>query len=231
MAGLFPKWMNALPTFGAVAGLGGLGAVVLGGWYYLTPDFFEVGYMPQQPGPVGFSHQIHAGRLGMDCRYCHTNVEKSPDANVPDVATCMACHAENKLAGWDTHRVEFVREAYAADASIPWRNVHVLPDYVHFPHHVHVNAGVSCYSCHGSIPGMPEVYQAESLAMGWCLDCHRNPQQHLVPPELVTDLMTVETQWFQMNDQEREREFRVTSEQLYHSLTDAPPQHCSACHY
>lgn len=229
MAGLFPRWMNALPTLGAIAGLGGAVLVVTGTWYYATPDFFEVGYMPAQPDE-GFNHQLHAGQLGIDCRYCHTHVEESYHSNVPSVATCIGCHGENKLDGWDTHKVGWIREAYAEDASIEWRRIHVVPDYAHFPHHVHVAAGVSCYSCHGQIAGMPEVYQAESLGMGWCLDCHRNPEANLVPPTEVTNLVWVEDEWFSKPVSEREHE-GLTPAELVESLKRNPPQHCAACHY
>jgi hypothetical protein len=229
VSGLFPKWMNVLPTLGAVAGLGGLVTVVTGTWYWATPDFFEVGYMPEQPG-AGFNHQLHAGELGIDCRYCHTHVEESAHSNVPSVSTCMGCHSENKLAGWEAHDVGFVRAAYAEDASIEWRRIHVVPDYAHFPHHVHVAAGVSCYSCHGQIAGMPVVYQAESLSMGWCLDCHRNPEENLVPPDQVTNLVWVEQEWFSKSVDEREHA-GLTPEALVDALRNNPPEHCAACHY
>ena len=229
MASLFGKWFNFLPTFGALAGGGAAAALVAGTWYWATPDFWEVGYMPTQPG-AGFNHQIHAGRLGMDCRYCHTHVEESMHSNVPTVNTCMNCHTENYLSGWESHDVGFVRAAYAADESIPWRKIHKLPEYAQFPHHVHVNAGVSCYSCHGNIAGMPVVFQAESLGMGWCLDCHRNPEEQIVPPEKVTDLYWVENDWFKQPVAQREHE-GLTPAQLVEALRDAPPQHCAACHY
>ncbi len=238
MSGLFPKWMNALPTVAALAGAGGLVAVVTGTWYWATPDFWEVGYMPEQPGS-GYNHQLHAGQLGIDCRYCHTHVEESGFSNVPSVSTCMGCHTEGKLAastgggpGAQLHnqKVAFVREAYAENASIEWRKIHVVPDYAHFPHHVHVAAGVSCYSCHGQISGMPVVYQAESLSMGWCLDCHRNPEENLVPPSQVTNLVWVEQEWFSKPVSERVHE-GVTPEDLVESLRRNPPQHCAACHY
>ncbi len=229
MAGLFPKWTNALPTITALFVLGGLVTTVAGVWYYFTPKFWEVGYMPAQPGS-GFNHQLHAGKLGIDCRYCHTKVEESPEANIPNVATCMGCHAENRL---DTKfvkdaRVQFIRDAYARNASIEWRRVHKLPDYVrNFPHHVHLKAGVSCYSCHGQIMGMPEVYQAQSLSMGWCLECHRNPAQHLVPPEDVTKLTWVEQE---LKDRASGRS-GVDVEALIASLRREPPQYCGACHH
>lgn len=236
MKPIFPKWMNALPTVAFAVVNGGVILVVAGFWYYATPKFWEVGYMPTQPGG-GFNHQIHAGEMGMDCRYCHTHVEQSWHANVPNVATCMGCHAPGKLAaslggGSQAHneKVSFIREAYEADLPIPWREIHILPDYANFPHNVHVNAGVSCYSCHGQIAGMPVVAQAESLSMSWCLDCHRDPAVRLVPPDKVTDLYWVEHHWF--NQPAAERAYKgLTVDDLVDSLYRNPPEHCAACHF
>jgi len=229
---VFPKWMNVLPTAFAIGSFGGLCAVVWGTWYWATPDFFEVGYMPQQP-EAGFSHQIHAGKLGMDCRYCHTNVETSPEANVPPVSTCYGCHKEGRVS-YEYAREEvtqYIRDAYEQDASIEWRRVHKLPDYVrNFPHHIHVNAGVSCYSCHGQIKAMPVVYQAESLAMGWCLDCHRgiekNPERFLVPEDKVTQL-----EWAQAHFDRVTRGDRAAAEEWVEERELNAPQNCGACHY
>ena len=235
MANLFPKWMNLLPTVGALAAGGGVTTAVAGTWYWATPDFWEVGYMPEQPGS-GFNHQIHAGKLGMDCRYCHTNVEKSPHANVPTVRTCMGCHSENKLGNLfdPVERVDFVRDAYAADESIPWRKIHHLPGYVgQFPHHMHVAAGVSCYSCHGQITAMPVVAQQESLGMGWCLDCHRNPEEAIVPPDKVTDLA-----WVEEHLKARAAgvegiptEAQAILDRVTSSVNEGGPQNCGACHH
>ncbi len=229
MAGLFPKWTNALPTVTAMAVLGGAVTTVGAVWYYFTPKYWEVGYMPDQPS-TGFNHQIHAGKLGIDCRYCHTKIEKSAEANIPNVATCMGCHAENRINPnfVKDERVQFIRDAYAADASIEWRRVHKLPDYVrNFPHHVHIKAGVSCYSCHGQIMGMPEVFQSEPLSMGWCLECHRDPEKHLVPADQVTKLTWVEQE---LSDRAHGRS-SVDTEALLGSLRREPPQYCGACHH
>jgi hypothetical protein len=233
---LFPKWMNALPTLGAVIGLGGVVSVVAGVTYYFTPKYWEVGYMPDQSTlespQTGFNHQIHAGKLGLDCRYCHTHVEESRHSNIPAVATCYGCHSEGKLNTEivpDT-KINFIRKAYAEDKSIPWTEIHILPDYVNFPHHVHVNAGVSCFSCHGQIAGMPVVHQAQSLAMKWCLDCHRDPEPNLVPTDQVTNLPWVESEWFVKDVADRAHE-GVTPESLMGQLFRAPPQNCAACHY
>lgn len=235
MSRIFPKWMNLLPTIAAVGGLVGATSVVGGFWYYATPKFFKVGYMPKQPGG-GFNHQLHVGKLGMDCRYCHTKVEVSPEANIPNVATCYGCHADarlTKLAIDPQHKekTEFVRVAHAADEPIEWRRIHKVPDYVrNFPHNVHIAAGVSCYSCHGQIAGMPVVYQAEPLSMSWCLDCHRNPEAHTVPVNQVTNL-----QWVEQHLKERQAAAggsnQPDAKTLLKSLHERPPENCGACHY
>ena len=262
MSVIFGKWINAVPTVGAALGLGGFCAVVGGFWYFATPKFFEVGYMPHQPYltpeqvaamrssdnklPVpgdefpGFSHQIHAGKLGMDCRYCHTKIETSSEANIPNVATCYGCHAENhvQMADEQDKRVRFIRAAYDADRSIQWRRVHKLPDYVrNFPHNVHLKAGVSCFLCHGQITSLPEVFQKQPLSMGWCLDCHRdipkNPQDHLVPPDQVTQLVQVEQHFDGVLSKGAGAGVfpGFDAKKLLESQNLSPPTNCGACHY
>jgi hypothetical protein len=190
--------------------------------------------MPKQPGG-GFNHQIHAGKLGMDCRYCHTKIEQSAEANIPNVATCYGCHQDGSmptLLASEVHkqRTNFIREAYAADASIEWNRVHKVPDYVrNFPHQAHLNAGVSCYSCHGRIDTMPVVFQHEALSMSWCLDCHRDPQKNLVPKDRITSL-----EWVQTHLEQRaggQQAAVQAGEQLVGGLKAPPPENCGACHY
>lgn len=243
MSVLFPKSFNVFPTVAAIAGLCVAGSAIGGFWYYATPKFFEVGYQPKQPGDpgseVGFPHHLHAGKLGMDCRYCHTKVETSYEANIPNVATCYGCHSENKLKTWSTQRVKFVREAYAKDESIVWRRVHKVPDYVrNFPHQAHVGAGISCLSCHGNIMGMPVVYQHEPLSMGWCLECHREklPSEYLVPKDRVTDLNWVEQHLKDVDaaikgGQENPVVNGFDAQKVAESLKLNPPSNCGACHY
>jgi hypothetical protein len=234
--------MNSLPTLAAGGAVGGLGLVVGVAWYSFTPKYWDVGYMPTQPGG-GFNHQIHAGKLGMDCRYCHSKIEESAEANIPNVATCYGCHAEGKLTVYNTspahkEKTEFIRTAYASDAPIEWRRVHKVPDYVrNFPHNVHLNAGVSCYSCHGNIARMPVVYQHEPLSMGWCLECHRNPDPHLVPKK--GDVVNGKTQEYDMMYKlfEVENAFSdpakraADGRKLYEQRGIASPENCGACHY
>jgi len=236
VATLFPKWMNQLPTVAAVAGVCGATAVVCGFWYYATPKFWRVGYQPVQPGG-GFNHQLHAGQLGLDCRYCHTNVEKSPEANIPNIATCYGCHRDGALKIFldpavpkheqHVQKTAFIREAYAADKSVTWTRVHKLPDYVrNFPHDAHVNAGVSCYSCHGRIDQMPVVFHSQPLSMSWCLDCHRQPELAVLEDKtMVTDLQYAETKLL-----ERAANGTMEIKKIQEHVLNAP-QNCGACHY
>ncbi len=254
---IFSRWSNNIPPLALGGALTTMALVIGIVWYYFTPKFWEVGYMPTQPG-AGFSHRIHVGKLGMDCRYCHSHVDESRHSNVPTVHKCMNCHTEGRLSadleetatqtgqfyvgsdvgadGKKISKVQFIRDAYEKDASIPWRKIHKLPDYVHFPHQVHVTAGVSCYSCHGPIGRMEVVHQAEPLSMGWCLECHRNPEPNLVDPEfdpnsgvrMVYDLFAVERSLSDKDaDGARTRYFNDLQEAALHRL----PENCGACHY
>jgi len=228
---LFPRWTNGLPTILAGGTVSTLVAVVGGFWYFATPKFWSVGYMPTQPGG-GFNHQLHAGQLGMDCRYCHSHVEESSEANIPNIATCYGCHKDGALGAYASspahkEKTNFIREAWAADASVEWRRVHKVPDYVrNFPHNAHFAAGVSCYSCHGNIARMPVVWQHESLSMSWCLDCHRNPEPHLVPKDKVTNLYWVEEQ--RLKDPAAAL---AAGKKFYEERKLAAPENCGACHY
>src|SRR5206468_12137272 len=92
MANLFPRWTNWLPiklvVCGAVLSVGATAAVT----YYFTPKYTNIGYRPNQPIP--FSHKIHAGEIGLDCRYCHSFVEVAAHSNVPNTQVCMNCHLQ-----------------------------------------------------------------------------------------------------------------------------------------
>jgi hypothetical protein len=236
----FPKWTNTLPAMALTGAVGTLALVIGVVWYYFTPKYWEVGYMPRQP--VAYSHQLHAGTLGIDCRYCHSDIEQSKYANIPSTTVCMNCHTlvDDKTGylakamtqngtdpspHWVSADLQTLRAAHDSGNSVPWRKVHKLPDYAHFQHAAHINAGVSCYSCHKRIDQMPIVYQSEPLSMGWCLECHRAPETQLVDRSQasITDLGAVE---------------RLLADPQYASTTGIrlaqnvnPPQNCGACHY
>jgi len=190
-----------------------LGSVTLFS-FVSRPQFTEVGYSPVQP--VAYSHKLHAGNLGMDCRYCHIGVEQSAHAGVPPAEVCMNCHARVKK---DSPLLARVRESYESGQPIPWVRIHRLPDYVQFNHQAHVVAGVSCVSCHGRVDQMVEVRQVEPLSMAWCLDCHRNPAPYVRPPELVTRL-----------DWQPDRDPVEIGRELIAARGINPPLQCSACH-
>src|SRR6476620_118672 len=155
MSAIFPQWTNRLPILIVIGAMLVGSAVVVGGWYYLTPKYSRVGDQPIQP--VAFAHNIYAGQLGVDCRYCHNGVEKSWYSNIPASSVCMNCH--NQVLK-DDPKLALVRESYQTGEAIPWVQIHKLPDYVYFNHSVHVNRGVSCVECHGQVNKMDEVYQA-----------------------------------------------------------------------
>jgi len=132
--------------------------------------------------PVQFSHAHHVGGMGLDCRYCHTTVERSAFANIPPTKTCMNCHSQI----WNqSPEIAPVQESFRTDKSIEWVKVYDLPDYVYFNHSIHVAKGVGCETCHGRIDKMPLVAQHPTLEMSWCLDCHRAPEKHLRPRDQI----------------------------------------------
>jgi hypothetical protein len=217
---LFPRWANKAPAFLLFFVLGPAGTAAAGGlWYYGTQKHTEVGYEPDQPVP--YSHKLHAGDLGIDCRYCHTTVETSANANIPPTATCMNCHAKVRP---ESAKLDPVRKSFATGDPIPWIRVHNLPDYVYFDHSVHVAAGVGCESCHGRVDEMPVVRQVQPLTMGWCLECHRDPAKHIRDPKDVTKMGMLAA---------LEAAPAPTAEggvKLANGRTAQPPQHCSGCH-
>ncbi|MCA9297274.1 MAG: cytochrome c3 family protein, partial [Phycisphaerales bacterium] len=133
--------------------------------------------------------------------------------------TCMNCHTQIHK---ESVKLAPVRESYATGLPVMWKKVHDLPDYSYFNHAAHVNRGVSCVSCHGRIDRMPVVYQHEKLSMGWCLECHRNPDQFVRDPSTVTDLG-----WVFEGDKNEERQYHEYWVEL-HQIN--PSQDCSTCH-
>lgn len=180
---VFPKWTNFARILIALTLVGAPPYLVFLVATAASPQTTDVGYAPEQPVP--YSHRLHVGELGIDCRYCHTTVENAAFAAIPPTQTCMNCHA---LVRKESPKLEPVRRSFESGMPIPWVKVHDLPDYVSFDHSAHVTRGVSCISCHGRVDKMDVVRQVEPLSMSWCLDCHRNPDPNLRDPSRVTDL-------------------------------------------
>ena len=216
MANIFPKWVNKLPVKIIIALVLIINAIVLGVYYYFSPEYTRVGYAPTQP--VSFSHEFHAGTLEIDCRFCHNFVEQSGHSNVPGTNVCMSCHS---MVLKDDPRLATVRQSFDTGDPIPWVRIHKVPDYVYFNHAVHVNRGISCIECHGKIDEMEVVYHAKKLSMGFCLECHRNPEEYLRPVDEVYNL-----DWERPTDNESLKKI----EGFVHEWGINPPQSCSGCH-
>ena len=210
----FPQWVNKLPPLIIAAVVFGAVGVVGFFWYYGSPKYTDVGYRPVQPVP--FSHKLHAGDLGMDCRYCHNFIEKSAVANIPPTQTCMNCHT---LVLPKSEKLLPVRESWATGTPIQWINVHMLPQYAYFNHAIHLHAGIGCISCHGNVRQMERVEQVKELSMGWCLNCHRNPDPNLRPVSEITNM-----------DYQPPKNQKELAEKIKKEKHLNPRQQCSACH-
>jgi hypothetical protein len=216
MSNLFPKSVNKLPLQIIIYLCVLVSIVTAGATYYMTPKYTRVGYAPIQPVP--YSHALHAGQLGLDCRYCHSNVERSGFANLPTAQTCMNCHDQIKTT---SPLLAVVRQSYQTGQPVPWVQIHQVPDFVYFNHAIHINRGVSCVECHGQINQMDVVAEAKPLSMGFCLDCHRDPAAHLRPRDQVTNL-----DW-KAPSPEAQLEL---GKKFVHDWNVNPPQSCSGCH-
>ncbi len=161
---------------------------------YLMQIGVDQGYEPVQP--IHYSHRIHAGDNGIDCKYCHSSARVSKTSGIPSVNVCMNCHksiyevapetlAEGKEIGVD-YNAEILKLYAAAGWSdeeqrytgetnpIKWIRIHNLPDFAYFNHSQHVTVGgIECQTCHGPVEEMEVVYQHAPLTMGWCIECHR----------------------------------------------------------
>ncbi len=211
----FPRQSNYFSLGLALAVAGALTVSVGLVWYYFSPRFTQVGYSPAQP--VAYSHRVHARELGIDCRYCHANVERSPLATVPPTQTCMNCHQIIKA---DSPKLALIREDWESGKRMEWIRVHRLPSYAYFDHNVHVASGVGCVECHGRVDEMDQVQQVQPLSMSWCLECHREVRakqggsRFLRPVSEVTNM-----EWK-----------RNPNKPLALARPMNPPENCSACH-
>ena len=177
------RW-NALSRLGLYGSPVLLGALGLAGWLVVRSPYWTGTNEPVEQ-PVPFSHEIHSGRLGLDCRYCHGTVEDSAFAGVPATEVCMNCHAH---VWTGLPALEPVRSSYRTGIPLSWKRVHDLPDYSHFHHGIHIQKGIGCVSCHGRVDRMHQVWQAETLHMEWCLECHREPERFVRPREEVFNM-------------------------------------------
>ena len=153
----------------------------------------DQGYEPVQP--IHYSHRIHAGENGIDCKYCHSAARVGKHSHIPSLNVCMNCHKnisevaettateEHSKAFYD-EQIAKLYDAVGWDKSlqkytgktkpVKWVRIHNLPDHVYFNHSQHVTvAGVECQTCHGPVEEMEIMKQHAPLTMGWCINCHR----------------------------------------------------------
>ena len=172
---------------------------LLASGYFVYGYFMQVGvdqgYMPVQP--IHYSHKIHAGDNGIDCKYCHSSARVSKHSGIPSLNVCMNCHKSiyeyngettaeyskefydgeiqklYKAVGWDDANQEYTGETQP----VKWVRIHNLPDFAYFNHSQHVSvAGIECQTCHGPVEEMEIMYQHAPLTMGWCINCHRETE-------------------------------------------------------
>jgi len=215
MAQLFPRSANAVARSSIALGL-----FLVAGAGYAIWTVAHSGIVTRQnvvlPQPVPFSHDHHVGQIGIDCRYCHTAVERSSSARIPPTETCMNCH--NQL--WtNAELLEPVRASFASGEPLRWNRVYDLPGFVYFDHSIHVAKGIGCESCHGRVDEMPLMYQYPPLTMEWCLSCHRDPVANIRPREEVTTLGWTPSEEFEARRHELASEYGVQSKTS-----------CSTCH-
>jgi len=149
---------------------------------------YQAALDPTTPGPVQpipFSHAHHAGLYGIDCQYCHEGSDRSAQAGVPSVELCMGCHSLFPPSYDEFQGIRDLKGYWERKESIPWVQIHRLPEHVQFRHNRHVRAGVDCTACHGMVQQMekvslvpethwwPWLLPTQKLEMGWCINCHR----------------------------------------------------------
>ena len=215
MPQIFHKSSNSLARVSIAAALMAVCGIVWAA-YRLNAGSFTTGVSVARDQPVPFSHKHHVADDGIDCRYCHTSVEKSSFAGVPPTQTCMTCHSQI----WtNAPMLEPVRASYRDDKSIAWTRVNALPDFVYFDHSIHVSKGIGCTTCHGQVAEMPLTWKANTLYMEWCLDCHRAPEKYVREKSKVFDPGYVTP------SNQLELGAKLVKEYKIHSLTN-----CSTCH-
>jgi hypothetical protein len=72
-------------------------------------------YTPTQP--IKFSHELHAGKNGIDCQYCHDGARRSKHGSIPATNTCMNCHTAVQMG--PEHGTAEILKIYAASGFNP----------------------------------------------------------------------------------------------------------------
>ena len=212
---------------------------LLASGYFVYGFFMQVGvnqgYEPVQP--IHYSHRIHAGDNGIDCKYCHSSARVSKHSGIPSLNVCMNCHksisnvAAETLAEGREYGVDYDAEIqklyeavgwdgqnYTGDSKpVKWIRIHNLPDFAYFNHSQHVSVGgIECQTCHGPVEEMEIMYQHAPLTMGWCINCHRE-----------TNVKVKDNEYYTKIHEELSKKYGV--EQL--TAAQMGGLECGKCHY
>jgi hypothetical protein len=218
MPPIFPPRSNTFARVSILVILILLTAIVgLVVWWLHSSTFNKVGVAVEQPVP--FPHSFHVGVVGLNCRYCHASVDKSSFADLPPTETCMSCHSQVAL---NSPLLQPVRDSWKTGKPIQWNRVNKLPDYVYFDHHIHVNKGVGCESCHGRVDTMTTDVKANTFYMAWCLKCHRDPSKFVRP------LDQVYTMGYTPSENQATLGSKLVKE--YNIMPSGQLMNCSICH-
>ncbi|GGD33854.1 c-type cytochrome [Flavobacterium orientale] len=196
----------------------------------------DQGYEPVQP--IHYSHRIHAGENGIDCKYCHSSARESKHSGIPSLNVCMNCHKNISEVAETTATEEYSKDFYDKEIQklyaavgwdqaeqkytgktqpVKWVRIHNLPDLVYFNHAQHVTvAGIECQTCHGPVEEMEIMKQHSPLTMGWCINCHRE-----------TDVKLKDNDYYKKIHEELSKKYGVDK------LTAAQMGglECGKCHY
>ncbi|PDW03225.1 cytochrome c3 family protein [Candidatus Viridilinea mediisalina] len=217
-AQIFPRNANVifmLSLIGLTLMSIGIIAALIG--IYLSPWYTEVGDAKAQPIP--FSHKHHVDELKIDCLYCHSTVEQAAHAGFPSTDTCMSCHSQI----WtNSPLLEPARVSLQTGEPIVWNRIYDLPDFVFFNHSIHVAKGIGCASCHAGTDQQHLTAKAQALWMGWCLGCHRNPEEHIRPRDEIFNMA--------YNPLSLPLSERLALVAEYQIATDGRLTNCYACH-
>ena len=127
----------------------------------------------QEPPPVAFSHQKHAGENQIGCGVCHPYARHSPNAGLAPASVCMGCH---KFTAKDRPDIQKLTAEFVAGRPLTWVRNHRVPDHVYFSHQRHLAKGLDCKECHGDVAAMGLNHRVQDLKMGFCMECHRARQ-------------------------------------------------------
>ncbi|HXU80520.1 MAG TPA: cytochrome c3 family protein [Polyangia bacterium] len=184
MASLFRPKHNTLAKLSLLIGVGGaVGGI--GGLFFYVRSPLARGMQDPIEQPIQFDHRHHTRDEGIDCRFCHSTVDRSPHAGIPSSQLCLNCHSQI----WNqSPLLDPLRRSFIEGTPIIWKKVNDVPDFVYFNHSIHVNKGVGCVTYHGRIDQMAAVEKAYPFTMSWCLECHRAPEKNIRPVEEVTNM-------------------------------------------